>query len=126
MDVSLFLALLLLLPAQLLLTGAWLKREGALGLNIDARDTVGRTALFNATLNAHIDVASFLLDLGACECVSGVSMSQNQSKARMYKSAVIKHKAAELRTNLAIKACIWIPKYNGVMKCSQTFPNSWH
>lgn len=53
--------------ARLLLAGQWLQREGSVPLNIDARDTKGRTALFNAATNAFVDVAAFLLDFGACE-----------------------------------------------------------
>lgn len=56
-----------LLSLQLLLTGQWLQRKDTVPLNIDARDKIGRTALFHATLNASVDVADFLLDAGACE-----------------------------------------------------------
>lgn len=51
----------------LLLTGNWLERKGAVPLNIDARDSMGQTALFKAAFNARTEVAAFLLDYGACE-----------------------------------------------------------
>ncbi|CAM9347882.1 unnamed protein product [Scytosiphon promiscuus] len=54
---------------KLLLTGQWLQREGSVPLNIDARDTKGRTALFHAATNAFVDIAAFLLDSGASPAI---------------------------------------------------------
>lgn len=58
---------------KLLLMGQWLRREGTLPLNIDARDSVGRTALFKASYFGHTDVAEGLLESGACEFSGALS-----------------------------------------------------
>ncbi|CAN0415131.1 unnamed protein product, partial [Ectocarpus sp. 13 AM-2016] len=50
---------------EVLLSGAWLQRGDSVPLNVDARNTAGRTALFNAAMNAFVDVTAFLLDVGA-------------------------------------------------------------
>ncbi|CAM9162084.1 unnamed protein product [Ectocarpus fasciculatus] len=54
---------------EVLLTGAWLQREDSVPLNVDARNTAGRTALFNAAMNAFVDVTAFLLDVGASPAI---------------------------------------------------------
>lgn len=51
---------------SLLLSGEWLQCETIEPLNIDARNMQGRTALLEATFYGWVQVASFLLDFGAC------------------------------------------------------------
>lgn len=65
----------------LLLTGDWLQREGALPLNIDARDSAGRTALLKASYYGHTDVTECLLESGACK-FSGARLTRREAYLR--------------------------------------------
>lgn len=55
--------------ATLLLAGEWQNSNNLTPLNIDARSTLGHTALFKAAFHGWSDLTSSLLDYGACKYI---------------------------------------------------------